>query len=209
MARHQDGPLGGRHLGVGVSLGVQADPRATPVHFGTENVYDFPIVFLHGRGPFRFTDEERDRVAKYVERGGVIFANSICSSQPFAEAFKAEMDAIFGSRPVDPSSTETMKLEPVPRDDALLSDKYGGFPIERLEIRTSQRSPNREMRLVSREAVPELYGIRIDDRWAVVFSPLDVSCALEKTNTLDCKGYTQEAALKLGVNVLLYALGHL
>ncbi len=185
----------------GVHLGIPVDVRADKVHFGTDAVFDFPIVFMHGRGAFTFTEEERTRVAEYVKRGGTLFVNAICSSKPFTDSFKEEMRTIFPE--------EEWTLSAVEPDDPLLSDVYGGFPIERLEVRVPQQSPNRKMRVVDKEVVPELLGIKVADRWGVVFSPLDVSCALEKTNSLDCKGYTRESAMKLGINTLLYSLGHM
>ncbi len=57
-----------------------------------------------------------------------------------------------------------------------------------------------------RRVPPELEGIKLDDRWAVIFSPYDISCALEKHGTLECQGYTREDAGRIGLNVLLYSL---
>jgi hypothetical protein len=48
--------------------------------------------------------------------------------------------------------------------------------------------------------------VELDGRLAVVFSPLDISCAMENAASLECKGYLREDAARLGVNLLLYAL---
>jgi hypothetical protein len=40
----------------------------------------------------------------------------------------------------------------------------------------------------------------------VILSPYDISCALEKGASLECKGYVAEDAARLGANVILYAL---
>jgi hypothetical protein len=53
---------------------------------------------------------------------------------------------------------------------------------------------------------PELEGIQIDGRWAVIFSPYDISCALEQHEALECRGYTREDAARIGLNVLMYTL---
>jgi hypothetical protein len=53
---------------------------------------------------------------------------------------------------------------------------------------------------------PLLEGVEIDGRLAVVFSPYDLSCALENQASLECKGYVKEDAARIGVNVVLYAL---
>jgi hypothetical protein len=57
-----------------------------------------------------------------------------------------------------------------------------------------------------RRVPPELEGIRMDDRYGVIFSQFDLSCALEKHDSLECRGYTREDAARIGLNVLLYAL---
>ena len=179
-----------------VSLGIPVDIRVDRVSMVDPSVFDYPILFMHGRGTFTFSAEERERFGNFIGNGGTLFANAICSSPPFVDAFKREMQQIFPESP----------FVRIPNDDPLFSDQYGGFTIERLRVQTPRLSPGRQMQLAPQEQVPELYGIKVDDRWAVVFSPLDVSCALEKTSTLDCKGYHPESALRLAVNVLMYAM---
>ena len=95
--------------------------------------------------------------------------------------------------------------------DPIFSEDYGGFRIEWLEVRTPERTPGQQRTVVqNRQIQPELWGIRLseDDRWLIVFSPFDVSCALERTGSLECRGYTQRSALQLAANVVLYALEH-
>ena len=53
---------------------------------------------------------------------------------------------------------------------------------------------------------PRLEMGEYNGRVAVVFSPYDLSCALENIQTSQCTGYTRESATKIGVNVVLYYL---
>ena len=57
-----------------------------------------------------------------------------------------------------------------------------------------------------RTIAPRLEGVRMGDRWAVIFSPYDLSCALEKQNSLECTGYGRDDAEKIALNLLLYSL---
>ena len=57
-----------------------------------------------------------------------------------------------------------------------------------------------------REGEPELEGIEIGGRLAVIFSPYDISCALEQHESLQCPGYTREDAARIALNVLMYSL---
>ena len=43
-------------------------------------------------------------------------------------------------------------------------------------------------------------------RWAAIFSRYDISCALEKHDSLECHGYTRRDATRIGLNVVLYSL---
>jgi hypothetical protein len=56
------------------------------------------------------------------------------------------------------------------------------------------------------KVAPELEGVEIDGRMAVVFSPYDISCALEQHEALQCRGYTRADAARIALNVFLYAL---
>ena len=51
-----------------------------------------------------------------------------------------------------------------------------------------------------------LKGFSFGDRYGVIFSQFDLSCALEKHDSLECRGYTREDAARIGLNVLLYSL---
>jgi hypothetical protein len=53
---------------------------------------------------------------------------------------------------------------------------------------------------------PELEGIKIDGHYRVIYSPYDLSCALEYHESLDCRGYTRDDAARIGINVVLYSL---
>jgi len=54
--------------------------------------------------------------------------------------------------------------------------------------------------------VPLLEGMVIDGRMAVVFSPYDMSCALENQAVPECKGYSREDATRMGTNIILFGL---
>ena len=179
-------------------LGLPVDIRVDRVEPASPELLSYPIVFVHGRSAFQWTDTQRAQLKQYIENGGFLFGSAICSSKPFADSLKAEMKRMFSDRP----------FETITPADPLWSEEYGGFRIRTLQLRLPEQAPGKRMVVAERPVVPELQGIRFGDRLAVVFSPHDVSCALEKADTLECKGYSQESAMQLAVNVLLYALEH-
>ena len=180
---------------------MRIEHQASTVTLSDPSLSDYPILFTHGRGAFQISEEQQRRLRLHLEWGGFLFANAICSAEPFAESFQSEMRKVFPN----------VQWESIPLSDPIFSDVYGGFKIDTLNVRQIERIPGQEgTRVRERQVQPELYGIRLsnDDRWVVVFSPHDVSCALEKTSSLECRGYTQESALRLAANVMLYAIEH-
>jgi hypothetical protein len=178
------------------NIGFSVEAKAELINATDKKFFDYPIYFMHGRSKFKFTKAERENLKKYLTSGGFLYVNSICSTKAFTESFQAEMKEIFGDN----------AMTPIQADDPLLSNQFGGDTIKTLELRVPERAPGKPMTTQKRNVEPELYGIKTNDKWAVIFSPNDVSCALESAGTLECRGYTRDAALRLSVNVLLYAL---
>ena len=159
-------------------------------------LFDYHMVFMHGRNSFHFTDVEREKLRAFVERGGMVFANSICASRYFTQAFRREMETTFPEQP----------LKPIPKDDPLYTDLYG-YDLSTVRRRDpGPRSRSGTLELVLRKLPPELEGIRVGERYGVIFSPYDVSCALEKHDSPECPGYVREDAARIALNVLLYSL---
>ena len=181
--------------------GMRVDLQPRSVTLSEETLGDYPLLFMHGRGTFEFSEAQHRRLRQHLERGGFLFANSICSADNFSTSFRTEMRKVFPNA----------QWQQIPLSDPIFSDKYGGFPIDSLDVRLPERTPGQQRTITqTRQTQPELWGIRVpdDDRWLVVFSPYDVSCALEKTNSLECRGYSRQSALQLSANVILYALDH-
>ena len=56
------------------------------------------------------------------------------------------------------------------------------------------------------DMAPELEGIRIGNRWVVIYSKYDIGCALEKSKSSACKGYEPESAKVLAAAAVLYVI---
>src|SRR5262249_37571293 len=129
--------------------------------------------------------------------GGALFADAICANKAFAASFRAEMQAIFPQNP----------LKPIPPSDSLLTTSHGGYDFSKVKRREPNSSHTRgPPKVKNREGPAELEGIKIGDRYAVIFSPYDLSCALEKHQSLECDGYIREDAERIALNVIAYFL---
>ncbi len=167
------------------------------INISDDNLFRYHMVFMHGRHEFRLTDAERTQLREYLTRGGTILADSICASREFAAAFRRELAAAIPEH----------SLARIPPDDTLFTTAYGGYDIRQVALRDPQAADNGQpIAARVRQVEPQLEGIQIDNRWAVIFSPFDISCALESHQSITCRGYTQQDAARIGLNVLLYSL---
>ncbi|MFO7904041.1 MAG: DUF4159 domain-containing protein [Planctomycetota bacterium] len=163
----------------------------------SDSLSEYPILFVHGRRGFRWNSNERQALAEYIENGGFILADAICASPEFAAAFREQLEAIFPGQ----------ELERIPTRHPMFSGEYGGFNLTQVTLNDPQLR-GEDGRLDSRrgQVSPLLEGLQVDGRYAVIFSPYDLSCALETGASLDCKGYVKSDAARLGTNIILFAL---
>ena len=175
---------------------IRVSPVQDEISITDPELFSYHMVFMHGRNSFSLTPAERTRLGEFVSRGGMLFANSICASRAFTESFRREMGTIFADKP----------MNPIPANDPILTPRYGGSDLTTVTRRDPQRSTDGPVKDLLREVSPELEGILFDDRYGVIFSRYDLSCALEKQNSMVCQGYIREDAARIGLNVLLYSL---
>jgi hypothetical protein len=179
-------------------LGVRVDDTPSQIDPADPALFDYHLVFMHGRQGFAFDAARRERLRQFLERGGTLLADSVCAAPTFTAAFRAEIAAAIPSQ----------KLEEIPADDPIFTAAaYGGYDIREVTLR-EPAGGNGPLNVRKRQVAPKLEGVRMGDRWAVIFSPYDLSCALEKQNSLECTGYGRDDAEKIALNVLLYSLNH-
>ncbi|MEX2114746.1 MAG: DUF4159 domain-containing protein [Pirellulales bacterium] len=181
----------------GEKLQLRVDTQPRELAITDPKLFHYHLVFMHGRHDFRLTPAERKQLRAYLERGGMLFADAICSSREFSEAFTREMAAVFPEQP----------LARIPAKDPLFTTTYGGDDLSLVGRREPQRgAADGPLRSQVSQVEPYLEAIKLGDRYAVIFSPYDLSCALENHESLECAGYTRKDAARIGLSVLLYSL---
>lgn len=150
------------------------------------NFSNYPLCYMHGRNKFQISSREKDILADYLKRGGLLFADACCGSERFDESFRALADSLFPGH----------KLEPIPANHELYSREIG-YAIDQVTF---------SKQLGDKQGPPVLDGVAIDGRYVVIYSKYDIGCALERQQSSDCRGYTHDSALKLASNIVLYAL---
>jgi hypothetical protein len=203
---HDDAPAALVNLmkAFGQETRIPVGAKRGAVSIRADNLSRQPIVFMHGRRAFRLTDADRKALREYLDRGGFLFADAICASEPFANAFREEI------RQILPDT----RISRIPIDHKIFSTEFGGTDLKAVAIRDPQaRTEDDPLKAATRLVTPYLEGVEVDDdgdgkmdRYAVIFSPYDISCAMENAQSMQCKGYQRVDAARVAINVLLYAL---
>jgi hypothetical protein len=196
------------------------------VSLASPTLFTNNFLMFHGRSAFELTPAERAGLKEFVARGGTILADAICGNREFTEALRKELGVIFPETPLTPipagdalfttefggyDLSKVTRQRPV---DATLGGmlspprrEHAESPTDSAPRSTSSRRSTDETMPPAAETQthPQLESIKIDDRHAIIFSPYDLSCALEGPAP-QCEGYTRKDAARICLNVLLYAI---
>ena len=167
---------------------------------GAQQLFAYKFMYLHGRKPIRLTDGDVENLKSNLNTGGLLLADAGCNGmtawKDFDKSFRAAVKQIFPEQ----------ELVPIPPDDPLFSAKNnGGVPLTQVRCRREKpdgSGPEPEMRGYA----PMLEGVKVNGRWAVIYSKYDIGCALEGHKSSDCLGHDKESALRLGSAAVLYFL---
>jgi hypothetical protein len=150
------------------------------------NLTNYPLLYMHGRTGFTMPANDQEALRKHLDPGGgLLFADAACGAEAFDTAFRALCKTLYPDHP----------LEPIPPDDRLLSDQ-SGFDLSQVTYTKAAGGAT---------APPQLEGIKLNNRWVVIYSKYDIGCSLERQTGIECKGYVHESALRIGANVVIYA----
>jgi len=186
-------------------LKIRIDTGEHMIDLTDPTLRNYSILFMHGRRAFHFTPVEREKLRTFIHNGGTMLADSICSNKEFTAAFRREMQAVFAGDPE--VSGKDQPLVPIPVKSPLFSREMGGYDLSTVGFHQPQSAGDTgPITTSSRKIEPELEGIKLGDRYGVIFSKFDLSCALENHGSLECEGYTHDDAERIGLNVLLYSL---
>jgi hypothetical protein len=97
-------------------------------------------------------------------------------------------------------------LKRVPADHQIFTDRIG-HALKTVRLREPGRANAEGSEPATvRDVEPFLEGIEIKGRFVVIYSKHDISCALQGGASVACSGYVPEDAVRIGVNIVLYAL---
>lgn len=177
-----------KHIDQGTTLKVQF--KRVPVDLEKADLFAFPVLYMSGQRAVTFSEPAKKRLKEYLDRGGTLVVDCVIGSSEFDTAFRKQLAEVFKDKP----------LKPLPADHALYT-----FAQDATKVRLSPHAAQ----LLGGEAVsPAIEAIEIDGRLPVIYSKLSLSAGWEQLPRAYNIGYADGDAVKLGVNVLMYAVSH-
>lgn len=164
---------------------IRTAEEFAPTRLESADLFLFPFAIMSGEGSFQLTEAQRENLRYYLLNGGFLLASAGCSSKSWQKSFDAELKRILPDR-------ELVKLEadhPIfhtVTDVGLSQYKSGGARF------------------------PDLYGLIVDGRIAMVYSPdgLNDTAGVDASSCCCCGGNEIKAAAYINMNLLAFALTH-
>ncbi|MFN0195907.1 MAG: DUF4159 domain-containing protein [Planctomycetaceae bacterium] len=147
---------------------------------------EIPILYISGHEVFEFTDEQREALKQYILDGGTLLGDACCGREEFAASFRNEIRQMFPDRSFD-------RLEV----DHPIFRAYHNYTT--VNFRTFEGGVQHDF-----QGPPELMGMNIGCRTAVIFSPWDMSCGWDEHTHPHGLRLLPGDALRLGINIISY-----
>ncbi len=160
-----------------------ASEEEVAVEAGSENFFNFPFLWLSGHGPVRFTGKETEKLREHLKNGGFLFADD---DYGLEKTFREEMKKIFPDK-------DLIEL-PFTHD---IYHCFYDLPQGPPKIHEHDGLP------------PRGYAIVHEGRVVVFFThEADIGDGLEDAEIHGDPSDKREQAMKMAVNVAIYALTH-
>lgn len=159
------------------------------VGLAAEELQAYPFLYMTGRHDFELSEEEVAALRRYVRSGGFVLASPSCGRSEFDKAFRREIGRVL------PDS----EITALPADHAVYSilNVIDEVHYSAYALSVEDEPP----------ALP-LEGIRLGSRTAVIYSPYGVGGGWRGFDHPFGRDVSNQDAVKLGVNIVLYAMTH-
>jgi hypothetical protein len=163
--------------------GLPVAPEEARLRLTDERLANHPILYLTGHGNIQLTDREVVRLRAWLEAGGFLHADD---NYGLDESFRREMRRVFPTR-------EFVEL---PSDHELFRAHFE-LPRGLPKVHEHDGQP------------PQALGLFHEGRLCVLYTyESDLGDGWEDASVHDVPADTRRAALRMGTNILVYALTH-
>jgi Domain of unknown function (DUF4159) len=158
-------------------------PKFYSVDIASDDIFNYPFILITGHGNISFSDSEVKRLREYLERGGFLYADD---DYGMDEAFRREMKKVFPDQ----------EMKELPFDHKIYSSHFS-FPKGLPKIHEHNGKP------------PQGFGYFINGRLCVYYTyETNISDGWADPREHDDPPEKREEALKMGTNIIVYALNN-
>lgn len=162
---------------------IRAAPKEVVVELTDPNIFKYPYLYMTGHGEVKFSEEEIKILRRFLTNGGFLHADDCYGMD---SSFRREMKKVF------PDSS----LIELPFDHPIYHSFYDfseGLP----KIHEHDNKP------------AQGFGIFYQNRLVVFYSyESDLGCGWEDADVHNDPPEKREAALRMGINIVIYYLTH-
>lgn len=185
-----------RHSGLSVLLQQFNKRTEIPVKFARNEVkltdpklFGAPVIYMTGHEDFTLDVDEIAALRRYLKNGGMVIAEACCGREGFDRAFREAMGKVLPGTPLQQIAPDSLIFS-IPNQ------------IADLTVTPALAAQNENKPALP----PKLFGIELDGHQAVIYSPYGMAGGWELSQSPYAIGYADDAALKLGENILMFAI---
>lgn len=157
---------------------ISKNPQTVAVN--SDDIYNFPILFMTGHGNVYFSDDDINNIRNYLTSGGFLHISDNYGLDKF---IRRELTRLFPDK----------KLQEIPSDHPIFNQTFK-FPNGIPKIHEHDKKP------------AQGFGIFIDGRLAIFYDyETDLSDGWEDEVIHNNPKEVREKALKMGANIIEYA----
>ena len=159
-------------------INIDLDEKQAVVRPSSKEIFNYPIIYMTGHGNVYFSEMDAKNLREYLERGGFLYVDDDYGLDSY---FRREIKKVFPDK----------ELEEVPLNHPIFNIywKFDKLP----KIHQHDGKP------------PKAYGIFIGERLVLLYT-YESNISDGWTDRHGDPPEVQEAALKFGMNIVLYAL---
>lgn len=174
-------------------LALSGPPQVKMLDLTDGALERFPLLYVTGHGPIRWTADEKAKLKDHLRSGGFLIADACCGSPEFTASFREILKELFSDR----------SFARLPANHAIFSC---GHRIGKIQASAEPRTNKMET------VDPELYGLELPDtatgrmRLAAVLSPKSLGCSWFTRPMSPCCQYHDPDGLALTANILVWGM---
>ncbi len=163
--------------------------KRAPVDLRQSDAFKYPFLYMTGHEDFTFGDDEIKVLRSYLANGGVLLADACCGRPAFDKAFRREIARVLPKA----------ELKELPQNHPIYSSLT---PISKVTYTDWLRQQQPKL------DTPTLEGITSGGILCVVYSRYGLGSQWDGLGRPYALSYSPEDALKLGANIITYAMTH-